>query len=80
MNYPIFIFYELLIRLSEIDPEIGEYLSHNDFDHQFSIRTTNGVLSLPKDVLEKQFNDPEMLTQADLQSVVSNFTRMMKRY
>lgn len=73
VNIPLYIYYELLIRLSEIESEIGHYVSSTT-DHEVCIiRTTNGTVKVPLNLLQKQFNDPNLIKQDELITLSKGF-------
>lgn len=73
MNFPLFIFYELLIRLSEIQPEIGDYVSYTPSNNGCIVRTTNGTLNVLNQILTKQFEDPNQITTQELFILLQTF-------
>ncbi|WP_316846230.1 hypothetical protein [Pedobacter psychrodurus] len=73
MNFPLYIYYELLIRLSEIEAEIGHYVS-STADHEVCIiRTTNGTVKVPVNVLKRQFEDPNLISNEELMLLIKTF-------
>ncbi|WP_157766466.1 hypothetical protein [Pedobacter ginsengisoli] len=73
MTTPLYVLYELLIRLTELDPMIGDFYSHKYTDQGAIIRTNNGSLNVHQHILEKQFSNPTKITDADLQQLVNEF-------
>ena len=61
VNIPLYIYYELLIRLSEIESEIGHYVSSTANEEACILRTTNGTLKVPVNFLKRQFEDPNLI-------------------
>jgi hypothetical protein len=73
VNFPLYIYYELLIRLSEIEAEIGHYVS-STADHEVCIiRTTNGTVKVPANVLKRQFEDPNLIGNEELKLLIKTF-------
>ena len=70
---PLYVLYELLIRLTELDPTIGDFYAHKYTDSGAIIRTNNGSLIVPQHILEKQFSNPSQITDADLKQLVNEF-------
>lgn len=70
---PLYVLYELLIRLTELDPMIGDFYAHKYTDTGVIIRTNNGSLNVPLHILEKQFSSPSQITNADLKQLVNEF-------
>jgi len=73
MNYPAFVFHELVFRLSEINPRIGSYDSCSVQDNTFLIRTSNGHMRVDADIISKQYTNPKLLSKPDLALLVSRF-------
>ena len=73
MNFPIYIFYELHIRLSEIKPETGDYVSNILTDEYCILRTTNGTINIPLKILQLQFNEPEKIKSEHLEILANAF-------
>ncbi|UKT65879.1 hypothetical protein [Pedobacter mucosus] len=73
MNYPHYIFYELLIRLAEIEPEIGYYISNTTSNGICILRTNTGTLVVPDSLLIKQSTDPNQIAKDDLYNLLKNF-------
>ncbi|WP_316828301.1 hypothetical protein [Pedobacter miscanthi] len=73
MNFPLYIYYELLIRLSEIESEIGHYVS-STADHEICIiRTTNGTVKVPVNLVKRQFEDPNLISTEELKVLSKTF-------
>ncbi len=70
---PLYVLYELLIRLTELDPMIGDFYAHKYIDTGAIIRTNNGSLKVPQHILEMQFSNPSQITDADLKQLVNEF-------
>ncbi|EDM35185.1 hypothetical protein PBAL39_16926 [Pedobacter sp. BAL39] len=79
MNYPVFIFHELTYRLSQISPNIGTYDSFFFRDDAFVIHTTNGELTVDGETIAKQYQNPRLLSRADLDLLVQNFHAAVKK-
>ncbi|QDW25843.1 hypothetical protein FFJ24_013835 [Pedobacter sp. KBS0701] len=73
MNIPLYIYYELLIRLSEIESEIGYYVSSTANEEVCILRTTNGTLKVPVNFLKRQFEDPNLINQDELTVLSKGF-------
>lgn len=70
---PLYVLYELLIRLTELDPMIGDFHEHKHLENGAVIKTNNGSLNVPKHILKKQFSSPSEVTEADLKRLVNEF-------
>ena len=73
MNYPVFIFHELVLRFSDINRGIGRYISSTIDNGECLIKTTSGMISIGLGLLDKQYHDPKQINQEELQQLVSNF-------
>ena len=63
---PLYIIYELLIRVNQINPSIGSYNSHSFNTAGAVITTSSGKLRIRKALLNRQFKDPELISSSDL--------------
>jgi hypothetical protein len=68
-----YVIYELLIRLQELDPAIGEYLSYKKIKAGIAVQTTTGVLEIPDSILDLQFHNPAAILNSDLLELQSSF-------
>lgn len=73
MNYPVFIFHELVLRFSDINRGIGRYISSTIDNGECLIKTTSGMIRIGLGLLDKQYHDPKQINQEELQQLVSNF-------
>jgi hypothetical protein len=73
MNYPVFIFHELVLRFSYINREIGKYISNTIDNGEFLINTTTGHIRIAFSMLEKQYNNPKLISKEELQQLVTGF-------
>ena len=73
MNYPVFIFHELVLRFSDINRGIGRYISNTIENGQCLIRTTSGRISIELGLLEKQYRDPRTISAEELQQLAVAF-------
>lgn len=73
MNYPSFIFHELILRFSAINREIGRYISATIDNGECLIRTTNGKIRITMGLLDKQYREPNAISHEELQSLVAAF-------
>lgn len=73
MNYPVFIFHELALSLSQIRPEIGKYDSIFIQDDLFMITTTKGQIVVDAETIAKQYQDPSLLSKDDLEALANSF-------
>jgi len=73
MNYPVFIFHELVLRVSYINLGIGRYISSTIENGECLISTTRGRIKIGLGLLEKQYHDPKLISEDELQQLASNF-------
>ena len=73
MNYPVFIFHELVLRFSDINRGIGRYLSSTIENGECLIRTTSGMIKITLGLLEKQYHQPDAISKEELRHLVEGF-------
>ena len=73
MNYPVFIFHELVLRFSYINRKVGRYISSTIEDGICLIETTSGKISIAQDLLEKQYRNPNEISADQLRELASAF-------
>ena len=73
MNYPVFIFHELVLRFSDINRGIGRYISSTIENGECLIRTTSGKIKITLGLLEKQYNDPKQISPDELRQLALGF-------
>lgn len=73
MQIAAYVIYELLIRLQELKPEVGEYLTYKKISGGIKVQTTKGNLEMPDTVLDMQFHHPESVMNSDLLSMIESF-------
>jgi len=73
MNYPVFIFHELVLRFSDINRGIGRYISSTIDNGECLIRTTSGIIRITLGILDKQYHQPQLISKEELQELVSGF-------
>lgn len=72
-SLPLYAVIELLIRVSEYNPSIGDYKDHARHTQGYVIKTTNGTILFSKQIIETQFKHPEDITKPMLQQLASSF-------
>ena len=70
---PTYAIVELLIRLGHINPHIGDYKDHAIYSGGVIVKTTNGNITFLKTLIMQQFEQPEVITDADLKQVSLTF-------
>lgn len=73
MNYPVFIFHELVLRFSDINRGIGRYISSTIDNGECLIRTTSGQIKITMGLIDKQYKDPAQISSEELQQMVASF-------
>ncbi len=73
MNYPVFIFHELVLRFSDINRGIGRYISSTIDNGECLIRTTSGMIKITMGLLDKQYYQPNAISKEELQQLVEGF-------
>ena len=73
MNYPVFIFHELVLRFSDVNREIGRYISSTIENGECLIKTTSGKIRITLGLLEKQYQDPRQISREEVQQLVAGF-------
>jgi hypothetical protein len=68
---PIFIFHELLFRIELFDPNVGSYISHSYNKSGAIIVTTTRTIRIRRGLLNKQFKDPTLIPETDLQKLIA---------
>ncbi len=76
---PTYAIVELLIRLGQIDPIIGDYKGHVVYDDGVIVKTTGGAITFSKAIIRQQFEAPELITDMELQVVAKLFTATNKK-
>lgn len=73
MNYPVFIFHELVLRFWDINHSIGRYISSTIENGECLIRTTSGMIKISMGMLDKQYHHPEQISKEELQQLAAGF-------
>ncbi|MBW4890551.1 hypothetical protein KXQ82_12515 [Mucilaginibacter sp. HMF5004] len=76
---PTYAIVELLIRLSHIDPFIGDYKGHAVYDDGVLVKTTGGTITFSKALIKQQFDAPDQITDAELKVIAQLFTTAKPR-
>ena len=70
---PTYAIVELLIRLAQLNPHIGDYKGHSTSADNDIVKTTNGKIPLLITLIWQQFEQPDLITEADLKQVILAF-------
>lgn len=73
MNYPVFIFHELVLRFWYINKQIGRYISNSFEDGQCLIRTSSGWITIDEHLLDTQYHDPSEISDEQLRALIGTF-------
>ncbi len=76
---PLYAIVELLMRLTGINPQIGNYKNHAERGDEVVVKTTNGTIQLSKAFVLSQFHKPEDIEKRDLESLASRFRRKLSK-
>lgn len=79
MQLAIYVVYEVLVRLKELNPEVGEYLSYKKVSAGIAVNTTTGTLNISDDILSRQFHNPELVSRNDLIGIAESFEPFRKK-
>ena len=66
MPIPVFVIYELLMRIHQDNPAIGAYASHSFNSSGVTVVTTTRTVRIRTAILNRQFRDPTLVTEDDL--------------
>jgi hypothetical protein len=73
MNYPVFIYHELVFRCAAINKSIGKYISTSLENGEFLLNTSTGHLRVASAILEKQYYNPNLISVEELEQLTSSF-------
>jgi len=76
---PLYAIVELLMRVTGINPQIGNYKNHAERRDQVVVKTSNGTIQLSRALVLSQFHRPEDIEKRDLESLASRFRRKLSR-
>ncbi|MCD8741732.1 hypothetical protein LT679_14045 [Mucilaginibacter roseus] len=78
-SVPAYAIVELLMRLSVINKQIGDYKGHIVKSDYVDVKTTGGILTLSTELIMQQFEKPEQITANDLALTADTFHPQRKR-
>lgn len=70
---PTYAIVELLIRLSQFNPLVGDYRGHAIYNDGVIVKTTHGSITFTQALIKQQFDDPQVITDAELITVLTLF-------
>lgn len=73
MNYPVFIFHELVLRLADANKTVGRYISNTIQDNECLIKTTAGKIKVQLSYLEKQYLNPKSISSEEVCNLLNGF-------
>ncbi|TCD16861.1 hypothetical protein EZ456_23910 [Pedobacter psychrodurus] len=73
MKFPVFLYYELLVRLAEFRSDIGDFRSVIASDSHSVLTTATGLLEIPSALMHRQFNDPNTVSKEEIRKLAGNF-------
>jgi hypothetical protein len=73
MKFPLYLYYELLVRLAEFRPEIGSFVSVFASDSHLVLSTDTGVLEISSGLMYRQFNDPDTVSKEEIRKLAGDF-------
>lgn len=73
MKFPLYLYYELLVRLTEFRPEIGDFVSVFASDSHLVLSTDTGILEISSGLMYRQFNDPDTVSKEEIQKLAGDF-------
>jgi hypothetical protein len=72
-NLPVYAIVELLIRLAPYNNFIGNYKDHNLNGDDIKVKTTGGTICFTRVLIMRQFENPELITDAELIDIATAF-------
>jgi hypothetical protein len=73
MQTAVYIIYELLIRLQELKPDVGDYLSNKTTTDGIVVFTSTGKIVIPDTIILRQINTPASITTYELIILLDSF-------
>jgi hypothetical protein len=73
MQIASYVIYELLIRMQELDPIVGNYITNKKTDNGILLLTSTGHIAISDDILLRQFTDAKFITQNEIVALLDQF-------
>lgn len=70
MQIATYVIYELLIRMKELNPDIGDFVSCKRIEKGILVRTTSAPIVIPENIYQQQFEDPSTISTIELLSLL----------
>lgn len=69
MQIATYVVYELLIRLNELNADVGNFVSCKKTEQGILVQTTSGQLTIPESLYRRQFENPAEISAIELLSL-----------
>ncbi|ETZ24885.1 hypothetical protein [Pedobacter sp. V48] len=73
MKFSVYVIYELLMKVQELESEIGDYQSYRKINAGISVITTRDSFDIPAYLLDKQFNNPALISDDDILGLLTTY-------
>lgn len=73
MEIATYVIYELLIRLQELNPGVGQYVFSKKNGNGALLRTSTGSIEIPEELLIKQFQHPSSIHRDEILKLLKSF-------
>jgi hypothetical protein len=70
MQIATYVVYELLIRLNELNADVGDFVSCKKTEQGIAVQTTSGQLIIPESLYHRQFANPAEISTIELLSLL----------
>ena len=70
MQIATYVIYELLIRMKELKPDIGDFVSCKKTENGILVQTTSAPVMIPESIYRQQFENPAAISRMELLSLI----------
>lgn len=70
MQIATYVIYELLIRMKELNPDIGDFISCKRTQNGILVQTTSAPIMIPETIYQQQFENPSAISTIELLSLI----------
>lgn len=70
MQIATYVIYELLIRMKELNPDIGDFVSCKKTENGILVQTTSAPIMIPETIYQQQFENPSSISTIELLSLI----------
>jgi len=70
MQIATYVIYELLIRMKELNPDIGDFISCKRTENGILVQTTSEPVLIPEQIYQQQFENPSSISTIELLSLI----------